>query len=106
MQYLVPVIVGIATLAFILAPFWIRMGGSGHLRSTGESWHSLAQLDLDRELGKIDDAEYEELKNRIQTEAAPVPPLEALIYRFRLQRRLDTALEAEILIARARLPRK
>ncbi len=95
-------VVGSAALAFILAPFWTS---STAVRAPAEQarWHSLAQLELDRELEKIGADEFEELKPRAEKEVrAPIFNVEAAIFRFRREKRLQLALEAEILVARAR----
>lgn len=90
---------GAALLVFLLAPFW--MGASPTRAAQNEArWHSLEALELDRELGKITSEEFAELKK--QTRQTPVLNLENLIFRARREKRLQLALEAEILVARAR----
>lgn len=97
----IPWIVALATLAFVLVPFCSKgeTGRSGRVRE--ESWHSLTQLDTDRAMGKIDDAEYEELKAHV-TAPPSIWSLESVIMAARRARRLSLALEAEVLIKRAR----
>jgi hypothetical protein len=103
MDYLLPIVLGGLALVYICQPLW---AGASPLRAArSEGWHSFEQLEMDRELGKIDDAEYEELQSRIPVTAAPTVPLsvlESIIMRTRRQKRLDTALEVEILVERAR----
>lgn len=103
MDWLLPLLLGGAALAYICQPLW---AGATPLRAArSEGWHSVEQLEMDRELGKIDDAEYEELKPRLPVAApvaAPLSVLEAIILRTRRQKRLDAALEIEVLIERAR----
>ena len=93
------IFLGAALLAFLLAPFWM---GAAPLRAAKNEarWHSLEALELDRELGKISDEEFRELKK--QTCPTRVLNLENLIFRARREKRLQLALEAEILVARAR----
>jgi hypothetical protein len=104
MEWLLPIVLGGAALAFITQPLWSGM--ITPLRAARhESWHSVEQLEMDRQLGKIDDAEYEELKPRLPVAApvaAPISILETIILRTRRQKRLETALEIEVLIERAR----
>jgi hypothetical protein len=103
MQLLVPLVLALAALAFILMPLW---GGTSPLksRSKATALFSSDQLELDRELGKIDAAEYDELKPQVAANEAPkiVAPVEALIAAFRRQKRADAALEIEVMVARAR----
>lgn len=103
MEWIFPLILGGAALAYITMPFWA--GASAVRRAAREThWHSASQLELDRDLGKIDEAEYEELAPATEPEPVrwPLSSLEALIFRARRQKRLDVALESEVLIARAR----
>lgn len=94
-------VVAAATLAFVLAPLFGADPGRLRRGTSNESWLSLAQLDLDRELGKVDEAEYEELQKRARS-SLPSFPLEAFVYSYRAARRQDKALESEILVVRAR----
>lgn len=106
MEWLLPLILGALALFYICQPLWA--GASSEQRqSRFEGWHSLEQLEIDRQLGKIDDAEFEELKGRVPApppEAVPAAQnaLEALIFRARRHKRSQISLESEILIARAR----
>lgn len=106
MEWLLPLILGAMALFYICQPLW--SGASASQRQTQfEGWHSLEQLEIDRQLGKIDDEEFEELKERVPPAtplAQPTAPhgLEALIFGARRQKRLQMSLESEILIARAR----
>lgn len=100
MTQLIPWIVAAATAVYVLAPL---LGFSSVRRESivrEESWHTLPQLESDRALGKIDEAEYEEMK-RTAT-APPALSLEGLIFAVRRARRLDVAVEAEVLVQRAR----
>ncbi len=65
------------------------------------AFNTLPQLEIDRALGKIDEAEFQELRAQTPDEPRSMP-VEALIYAWRRTRRLNTALEAEVLISRAR----
>lgn len=102
MQLLVPLVLALAALAFILLPLWGGATAVGSRRNP--TLFSSDQLELDRELGKIDAAEYEELAPHVAAAEAPksLVPIEALIGAFRRQRRVDAALEIEVLVARAR----
>ncbi len=122
MEWLLPLVIGALALFYICQPLWA--GASSSKRQTNfEGWHSLEQLEIDRQLGKIDDAEFEELQKRVPVEA-PAPAvnpnllenlisgarggnrfqnsLESLIQSARRQKRAHVSLESEILIARAR----
>jgi hypothetical protein len=100
MEWLFPIVLGGAALFYIVSPLWA--GTSGNVRkSLPENWHTVEQLDIDRDLGKIDDAEWEELKPEMPA-PSPQISLEALIFGARRQKRVNTALESEVLIARAR----
>lgn len=102
MEWLFTLVLGALALFYICQPLWAG-ASAGQKQSRFEGWHSLEQLEIDRQLGKIDDAEFEELKARVPV-AAPVEPpfLEALISRVRRQKRANLSLESEILITRAR----
>lgn len=104
MTQLIPWIVAAATAVYILAPLFGFTNGRKVQAANEESWHTLPQLEADRELGKIDETEYQEMKRH-----ATAPPLwnvEGLIYALRRARRLDVAVEAEVLIQRARRENK
>ncbi len=105
MEWLLPLVLGTMALFYICQP--LLSGASSARRAAKfEGWHSLEQLEIDRELGKIDEAELEELKQRVPVEAPAAPrvarSIEALIFGARRQKRLNVALESEVLIARAR----
>lgn len=108
MEWLLPVVLGALALVYICQPLW--SGAANAPRQTRfEGWHSLEQLEIDHQLGKIDDAELEELKARVSVVAPVAAPvennwgvLEGLIFRARRHKRLQISLESEILIARAR----
>ncbi|RYG70563.1 hypothetical protein EON80_07615 [bacterium] len=101
METALPIFLGLMALAYICSPLW---SGAAQMRRAirHDGWHSLEQLELDRETGKIDQAEYEEIKATLPTVAPTLPPLEAIIMGARRQKRVETALEAEILVARER----
>lgn len=103
MEWVFPILLGGAALFYIASPFWA--GASQTKRAAPrENWHSVEQLDIDRDLGKIDDAEWEELKPPTPA-PSPFPSLESLIFGARRQKRLETSLESEVLIARTRKKR-
>lgn len=91
-----------ATLVFVFGPLFSRDETPKIWAHERERWLSVPQLELDRALGKIDDAEFEELKQRANQESVYLSPLEAAIFTFRWVRRADKSIEAEILVARAR----
>ena len=105
MEWLLPLVLGAMALFYVCQPLFA--GASSARRDAKfEGWHSLEQLEIDRELGKIDDDELEELKKRVPVNAPKSPlnggSLEALIFGARRQKHLNVALESEVLIARAR----
>lgn len=98
----VPILVLLAGAAYVFLPFW---GESSPLRmrrrATVGPRSSLEQLELDRELGKIDEAEYQSLRPELESRSLPEEfDLESLIFALRRGKRLELALEAEIAIAR------
>jgi hypothetical protein len=102
MEWLLPCVLGFIALAYVCSPLWMG-ASSSRISARGEGWHSLEQLEIDRALGKIDDAEFEDMKSRIPAPTKPPQSsLEALIFGVRRQKRLNTAAETEVLIARAR----
>lgn len=105
MDYLLLLIVGVATAIFVLSPLWGRGRALDAKPAEAAVFNTLPQLEIDRALGKIDEAEYQELRRQAPDEPR-LMPVEALIYAWRRTRRLNTAVEAEVLIARARKRRK
>ena len=103
MNYLLPFVIGVAALAWITLPLWSGAGTSPQVRR-GPLVVSREQLELDRELGKIDAAEYEELDALLPKPAPRVSEgvVESLIGAFRRRRRAELDVEAEVLVARAR----
>jgi hypothetical protein len=106
MEWMLPLVLGALALFYICQP--LLSGASQTKRQTNfEGWHSLEQLEIDRQLGKIDDAEFEELQKRVPEPTSVALPgeqnlLERLIFGARRQKRLQVSLESEVLIARAR----
>ena len=72
MELLVPLMLALVALAFIFMPLW---AGETQLRRRPKAaaLFSRDQLELDRELGKIDAAEYDELTPQMAA-SEPVPP--------------------------------
>ena len=108
MEWALPLVLGALTLFYICQP--LRSGASaGGRKAQAEGWHSFEQLEIDRDLGKIDEAEFEELQHRVLI-SVPLPAvssknpdtLETLILGARRDKRLQIALESEVLIARVR----
>ena len=98
-----PIIVGIVVLAFVTMPLWMGSSGESRLREA-PLVVSREQLELDRELGKIDAAEYDELNALLPVEEPKFGSsvVEVLVGAFRRKRKLDLSIEAEVLVARAR----
>ena len=107
LPFLPPAIVGLAALAFITMPLWSGASSETRLRRVAHVV-SREQLELDRELGKIDAAEYDELNALLPREEPKFgeAAIESLIGAFRRRRRLDVSVEAEVLVARARSNRR
>lgn len=103
---LLPVIVGLTALAFITMPLWSGASGETRLRRAAHVV-SREQLELDRELGKIDAAEYDELDALLPEEEPKFGEqfAESLISKFRRRHKLELSVEAEVLVARARRSR-
>ena len=103
MNFLLPIVIGVAALAYITMPLWSGAGAAPRVRN-GALLVSREQLELDRELGKIDAAEYDELDALLPKPAPRVSEgaIENLIGKFRRNRRVEREVEAEILVARAR----
>ena len=104
-NFLLPALLGAVALVYIFMPLWA--GASQRNIRTVDYVPGVEELDLDHDLGKIDDAEWTERRAQMIS-AAPLPPLtniEVLIWNFRRVRRADLALEAEILISRGRKKR-
>ena len=103
LPYLPPLLVGIMALAYITMPLWSGASGETRLRRAAHVV-SREQLELDRELGKIDAAEYDELDALLPREEPKFGEqfAEGLIGKFRHRRRVELSLEAEVLVARAR----
>jgi hypothetical protein len=103
MEIILAVFLGGLALIYICSPL---LSGASETARAGrqETWHSVEQLEIDREMGKIDQAEYEELKPRAPEPepVATLPSVEELILGVRQQKRADVAIETEVLIARSR----
>ena len=103
LPFLLPAIVGVVALAFITMPLWSGNSSETRLRRAAHVV-SREQLELDRELGKIDAAEYDELNALLPKEEPRFgeAAIESLVGAFRRRRKLDLSVEAEVLVARAR----
>ena len=103
LPFLPPVIVGLVALAFITMPLWSGASSETKLRRAAHVV-SREQLELDRELGKIDAAEYDELNALLPAEEPKFGEsiVESLVGAFRRRRKLNLSVEAEVLVARAR----
>lgn len=100
---LLPIIVGLTALAFITMPLWSGASGEIRLRRAAQVV-SREQLELDRELGKIDAAEYDELDALLPKEEPKFgeAAIESLVGTFRRRRKVELSVEAEVLVSRAR----
>lgn len=102
METLFPVLIGVAALFYILMPL---LGDSSPFasRAKDEQLVSRAQIELDADLGKIDESERENLEAQLPPEAPrETVSVESLIRGARAAKRVDIELESEVLIARAR----
>lgn len=107
MEIFFTVILAIGTLLYVMSPFrFADAGGRRRYQPAAETWNTMPQLELDKELGKIDEQEYEELKQRTRPDLTVRTPIEAIISGVRAARKLDRSLETEVLIARQRKNRK
>lgn len=107
LPFLLPIIVGLAALAFVTMPLWSGASNPMQLRRAAHVV-SREQLELDRELGKIDATEYDELNALLPAEEPKFGEqfAESLIGKFRRRRKMDLSVEAEILVARVRRHRE
>lgn len=98
-----PIFIGALALAFIAMPLWMGNSGEPKLRKSALVI-SREQLELDRELGKIDAAEYDELNTLLPADEPKFgsQTVESLIGAFRRKRKIDLSVETEVLVARAR----
>ena len=103
LPYLPPLVVGIVALAYITMPLWAGAAGETKVRRAAQVV-SREQLELDRELGKIDAAEYDELNALLPREEPKFGGqfAESLVGKFRRRRKAELSVEAEVLVARAR----
>ena len=103
LPFLLPAIVGLAAIAYITMPLWSGTSGETRLRRAAHVV-SREQLELDRELGKIDAAEYDELNALLPREEPKFGEqfAESLIGKFRRRHKMELSVEAEVLVARAR----
>ena len=106
-NFLLPALLGAVALVYIFMPLWA--GASQRNIRAVDYVPGVEELDLDHDLGKIDDAEWEERRAQMliaaPTAQPPLTNIEVLIWNFRRARRTDLALEAEILISRGRKKR-
>ena len=104
---LLPIVIGLAALAFVTMPLWAGSSGASNVRRA-PLVISREQLELDRELGKIDAAEYDELDALLPRDEPKFgeATVEALVGAFRRKRKLELSIEAEVLVARARRRRE
>ena len=103
MNSLLPLVLGLAAVAYITLPLWSGASSAPQKRRA-PLVVSREQLELDRELGKIDADEYAELDALLPKPQPRVSEgaIESLIGALRRKRRASRAVEAEVLVARAR----
>jgi hypothetical protein len=103
-NFLLPAILGVAALVYIFMPLWA--GASNYAIRTRDSVvYGVEELDLDYDLGKIDEDEWKSRRPALEARAQPTPKrmnVETLIHSFRRARRAELAIESEVLVARAR----
>ncbi|BCM91626.1 hypothetical protein IAD21_03501 [Abditibacteriota bacterium] len=106
-NFLLPALLGLVALAYIFMP--LLAGASERNIHAVNYVPGVEELDLDHDLGKIDDEEWTTRRAQMETAARELRPqltdIERLIWNFRRSQRADLALEAEILIARGRKKR-
>lgn len=103
-NFLLPAILGIVALLYILMPLWAG-ATEQRLRPSDVVVYGVEELDLDHDLGKIDEDEWKALRPALLAQATPVhrkTSVESLIRSFRVSKRAGLAVEAEVLIARGR----
>jgi len=103
-NFLLPAVLGIVALLYILMPLWA--GESARtLRPSDILVYGVEELDLDHDLGKIDEDEWKARRPALLAQAAPIQKkisVESLIRSFRLSKRAALSIEAEVLVARGR----
>ena len=101
---MLPAVLGLAALAYIFLPLFA--GASKRSIHAVDYVPGVEELDLDHDLGKIDEDEWKSrrvlLENAARSASVPTTNIERLIFNFRRQKRAELALESEILIARRR----
>jgi len=103
-NFLLPAVLGVVALLYILMPLWT---GATEQRLTPSDVvvYGVEELDLDHDLGKIDEDEWKARRPALLAQAAPIRrkmSVESLIRSFRVAKRAGLAVEAEVLIARGR----
>ncbi len=101
---LLPLVLGLVALVYIFLPIWA--GASKRSIRSVDYVPGVEELDLDHDLGKIDEDEWKSrralLEHAARPASVPTTNIERLIWNFRRQKRAELALEAEILVARRR----
>ncbi len=103
-NFLLPAILGIAALLYIFTPLWAG-ASKRSIRPSDVVVYGVEELDLDHDLGKIDEDEWKARRPALLAQAQPVAKrvsVETLIRGFRRARRAELAIESEVLVARAR----
>lgn len=104
MNFLLPALLGCVALAYIFTPLWAGASPRS-IRATDAHVYGVEELDLDYDLGKIDEDEWKSRRPALAALSEPKTrrvDIETLIRGFRRARRAELAVEAEVLIARAK----
>ena len=103
-NFLLPALLGLAALCYIFMPLWAG-ASKRSIRASDGVVYGLEELDLDYDLGKIDEDEWKSRRPELEELARPRArrvDIETLVRGFRRARRAELAVEAEVLIARAK----
>lgn len=107
-NFILPALLGLIALAYIFTPLWA--GASKRTIRAVDYVPGVEELDLDHDLGKIDEDEWKSrralLEHTARSARVPQTNIERLIWNFRRQKRAELAVEAEVLIARGRRTKK
>lgn len=103
-DFFLPAVLGLVALAYIFMP--LVAGASKRTIHPVDYVPGIEEVDLDHDLGKIDDEEWTlkraALERAARASQLPQTNIERLILNFRRARRVEIAAEAEVLIARNR----
>ena len=114
MLYLISFAICVAVVAFVAAPLfnerraWVQMPAPARramlIDERDALLRDLKDLDFDREMGKLDEVDYAEMRaDSAQKASAVLEALESGVASPNGRGRVQRDIEAEVLIARARL---